>query len=75
MKLEIALFCLPVSQVSADDQLVDVEDGGMAVVEDQVMPQTFGSDKEGLGLEDGEELVVEVVNVSELEKKVRKKLE
>jgi len=56
--------------VSADDQLVDVEDGGVAVVEDEVMPQTFGSNEVGLGLEDGEELVVEVVDVSELEKKI-----
>ncbi len=52
--------------MSADDQLVDVEDGGVAVVEDEVMPQTFGPDEIGLGLENGEKFVVQVVDVSEL---------
>jgi hypothetical protein len=42
--------------VLADDQLVDVEDGRVAEVEDEVVAESLGPDEKSFRFQDGEEL-------------------
>ena len=60
--------------MSADDQLVDVEDCRVAKVKDEVMSQPFGSDEERFRLQHGEEFVVQVEDVRELKNNMISKL-